>query len=410
MKIVLVTVGSRGDVQPMLALSLALQKEGHNVLLVGPPEKAEWAGEYECPFHPLGNNLTAFIDSMSRVHTTGAALGFVAYMYKEMMAQFDVLPQIITGADLVVGASLTFALSSVSEHLGIPYRFIAFCPQILPSGYHPFPAFKTQKLPQWYNRMTWWFRRNIDRFGLTRMLNKRRRNLGLKPVKDAWVNVLGTHVITASDKEIVKIPEDLEIQATQTGYLHFHQAEVHDSALERFLESGPPPLYAGFGSMPKPDQTKNVATIVEAARMASQRVVINKFWDEPSEYTDAEDVFFIKGYPHLDLFPRMSAVIHHGGAGTTATTAISGVPQIIVPHILDQYYWGYHIFQSGLGPRPIWRARLTSQRLASAISECLSNEQFRMRAELVSMQIKKRNSLSVTVQEILKTQDLPLFT
>ncbi len=180
MKIVLVTVGSRGDVQPMLALSLSLQNEGHNVLLVGPPEKAEWAGEYGCPFHPLGNNLTVFIDSMSRVHSMGAALRFVTYMYKEMMAQFDVLPQIIAGADLVVGASLAFALSSVAEYLGIPYRFIAFCPQILPSASHPFPAFKTQGLPRWYNRMTWWIRRNIDRLGLTRMLNKRRRNLSLK--------------------------------------------------------------------------------------------------------------------------------------------------------------------------------------------------------------------------------------
>jgi len=403
MKIVLVTVGSRGDVQPMLALSLAIQKEGHDVLLAGPPEKAEWANAYGCPFHPLGNNLTAFIDSMTRVHSMGAALRFVTYMYKEMMAQFDVLPQIIAGADLVVGASLTFALSSVAEHLGVPYRFIAFCPQILPSGSHPFPAFKTQGLPRWYNRMTWWIRRNIDRVGLTRMLNKRRRNLGLKPVKDAWVNVLGPHVITASDKEIVNVPEDLVIHATQTGYLHLHQEKGHDSPLERFLDSGPPPLYAGFGSMPKPDQARNVATIVKAARIARQRVVIAKFWDEPSEFGDAEDVFFIKGYPHLDLFPRMSAVIHHGGAGTTATTAISGVPQIIVPHILDQYYWGYHILKSGLGPRPIWRARLTSRRLASAISECLFNEQFRMKAELVSMQIRQRNSLSMTVQEILKT-------
>jgi UDP:flavonoid glycosyltransferase YjiC (YdhE family) len=402
MKIALVTVGSRGDVQPMLALSLALQQEGHDVLLVGPPEKAEWAVEYGCPYHPLGSNLTAFIDSMSHVHTKGAALRFVAYMYKEMMAQFDILPGIISGADLVVGASLAFALSSVAEHQGIPYRFIAFCPQILPSGSHPFPAFKTQGLPRWTNRMTWWVRRVIDRIGLTRMLNKRRRNLGLKTVKDAWVNVLGAHVIVASDEEIVKVPGDSETQATQTGYLHLGQEKVYDGALERFLESGPPPLYAGFGSMPRPDQAKNVALIVEAARMARQRVVIAKFWEGPVDYSDAEDVFFIKGYPHLELFPRMRAVIHHGGAGTTATTAVSGVPQIIVPHILDQYYWGYHIFQSGLGPRPIWRARLTRQRLSSAIHECLSNEPFRMRAERVSGQIRKRNSLGLTVREILR--------
>jgi UDP:flavonoid glycosyltransferase YjiC (YdhE family) len=410
MKIVLVTVGSRGDVQPMLALSLALQKEGHEVLLAGPPEKAQWAKEYGCAFHPVGNNLTAFIDSMSRVHTLGAALRFVSYMYKEMMAQFDVLPRMVSGADLVVGASLVLALSSVAEHLSIPYRFVAFCPQILPSGSHPFPAFKTQWLPGWTNRMTWRLRRTVDRLGLTRMLNKRRREFGLKPVSDAWVHVLGNRAIVASDREVVRLPEDLEIRASQTGYLHLHQREVYDEALEIFLKAGSPPFYAGFGSMPMPDQSRNVALIVAAARMVGQRVVISKFWEGPNEYADAEDVLFIKGFPHLDLFPRMMAVVHHGGAGTTATTAISGVPQIIVPHILDQYYWGHHIFQSGLGPKPIRRARLTPQRLASAIGACLSNEQFRVRAERVAGQIRQRDSLGLTVQEILKTQDLSVNT
>ena len=76
----------------------------------------------------------------------------------------------------------------------------------------------------------------------------------------------------------------------------------------------------------------------------------------------------------------MAAVIHHGGAGTTATTAISGVPQIIVPHLLDQYYWGNQIYQAQLGPKPIWRAGLTSGKLAAAIRECLSNEQIRQKA------------------------------
>jgi len=100
----------------------------------------------------------------------------------------------------------------------------------------------------------------------------------------------------------------------------------------------------------------------------------------------------------------MAAVIHHGGAGTTASTAISGVPQIIVPHILDQYYWGHQIYQSKLGPKPIWRSQLTAKKLAAAIRECLSNQQIRKRAKEASEAIREKNSLEITVREILKSR------
>jgi UDP:flavonoid glycosyltransferase YjiC (YdhE family) len=97
----------------------------------------------------------------------------------------------------------------------------------------------------------------------------------------------------------------------------------------------------------------------------------------------------------------MAAVIHHGGAGTTASSAISGVPQIIVPHILDQYYWGNQIFQSKLGPSPIWRSELTSKKLAAAIRECLSNERIRQNARKALGIIQQQDSLEFTVSEVL---------
>ena len=153
--------------------------------------------------------------------------------------------------------------------------------------------------------------------------------------------------------------------------------------------------------MPRRDQIRNTAVIVEAARLSGQRVVISKFWDEPADFSNSDDIFFIRKYPHLKLFPKMAAVIHHGGAGTTATTAISGVPQIIVPHLLDQYYWGNQVYQSQLGPRPIWRSQLTSRKLAAAIQECLSHEQIRQKAMAAAGIINQQDSLEITVREIL---------
>ncbi len=405
MKIVLATFGSRGDVQPMLALSLALKSKGHEVLLAAPPEKAPWAKQLGCPFLPLGSDVTAFIDDMENAHSLRSAIRFVSFLRNEINAQFDLLPKIIAGADLVIGSSLTFALSTLAESMGIAYRYIAFTPQLLPSGYHPFPAFKHQRFPKWYNRMTWRIAVILDQFNLTRLINNHRRQLGLKLIQDAWRHIMGQHVLVASDSVISKIPPDIVDQTfTQTGYMHLNQPDQHLAELDTFLEAGSPPVYAGFGSMPIRDQIRNVSVIVEAVRLSGQRAVISKFWDEPSEFSNSDDIFFITKYPHLKLFPHMAAVIHHGGAGTTASSAVSGVPQIIVPHILDQYYWGHQIYQSKLGPKPIWRSQLTAKKLAAAIRECLSNQQIRKRAKEASEAIRKKNSLEIMVREILNSR------
>jgi len=402
MKIVLATFGSRGDVQPMLALTLALQSKGHDVLLAAPPEKASWAKRLGCPFHPLGSDVTAFIDTMDNAHTFRPAIHFVKFLRKELNDQFDLFPKIISGADLLIGSSLTFALASLAESMKIAYRFIAFAPQMLPSGHHPFPAFKHQGFPNWYNRMTWRAAGMLDRCNLTRLINRRRRQLGLDSVRDAWRHILGRRVIVASDDAIAPVPPDVDRKDfTQTGYMHLNQPDQKAPELEAFLDGGPPPIYAGFGSMPMRDQIRNTAIIVAAARACGQRAVIAKFWDEASKFSDAKDIFFIRKYPHLKLFPKMAAVIHHGGAGTTATTAVSGVPQVIVPHLLDQYYWGNQIYKSQLGPRPVWRSKLTAPRLAAAIRECLTNKQMQLKARETAGIIEQQDSVALSVKEIL---------
>ena len=292
MKIVLATFGSRGDVQPMLALSLALISKGHDVLLAAPPEKAAWANQLGCPFYPLGSDVTAFIDDLDNAHSLRSVIRSISFLRNELNAQFDLLPKIIAGADLVIGSSLTFALSTLAEFMGIEYRYIAFTPQLLPSGWHPFPAFKHQRFPKWYNRMTWRIAGLLDRYNIARLINNHRRQLGLKLIKDAWRNIMGQHVIVASDSVISKVPPDVIDSAfTQTGYMHLNQADQHLPELDAFLETGPPPVYAGFGSMPIRDQIRNVSVIVEAARLSGQRVVISKFWDEPSEFSNADDIF-----------------------------------------------------------------------------------------------------------------------
>ena len=158
----------------------------------------------------------------------------------------------------------------------------------------------------------------------------------------------------------------------------------------------------GLAACPKRIKAAIFQIIVKAARSVGRRVVIAKFWEEPSEFHRSDDVFFIGKYPHLKLFPRMAAVIHHGGAGTVATSAISGIQQIVVPHFLDQYYWGSQIYRSNLGPNPIWRSRLTSRKLEVAIHEALSHKRMKQKATAISRMIDRQNSLDMAVRELLR--------
>lgn len=400
MKIFLATVGSRGDVQPMLALSLALKARGHEVLLAGPPERARWAEALACPYAPLGRDVMAFVEGARSTRTPAAALAFHRFLRGEIRQQFQELPDLIAGADLAVGASLCFGLASVAEAMKIPYRFIAFTPQLLPSGSHPCPVFKSQRLPEGINRAGWWLATSLDRLHTTRLINRYRRRLGLVPVQAANTSYLGDRVVVASDGPLAGIPSDVTLNAVQTGYMHLRQPAVDLPELERFLNEGPKPIYAGFGSMPRADRSALTPLVIEAARLAGVRVVIDGFWKAPAGTIAGKEVFPIRQYPHGALFPRMAAVVHHGGAGTTATAAASGVPQVIVPHILDQYFWGERVCRAGIGPRPLRRP--TARKLARNIHFCISNARLRRNARELRNAIGKIEGLEMTVEELLR--------
>ncbi|MBW1838239.1 MAG: hypothetical protein JRI99_15180, partial [Deltaproteobacteria bacterium] len=294
---------------------------------------------------------------------------FNLFLHREVKNQFSELPDLIRHADLVLGASLVLGLQTVAESLNIPYRFIAFAPQVLPSSEHPYPLVRRQGLPPMLNRFSWDAVRVLDRFNFQRLINQRRREFGLQPTRNVWEDLIGDHVIVASDPILANVPADVHRTYTQTGYLHLDQQGEISAEVEAFLSDGPPPLYFGFGSMPRQDQSALRPLLLEAAKSANQRVIISQLREDPNRLTGPADFCFANNLPHHLLFQRTAAVIHHGGAGTTATAARAGVPQIIVPHILDQFYWADRIHLLGLGPEPIWRSKLTGERLKAAILE-----------------------------------------
>jgi len=403
MKIVIATCGTRGDIQPLMALARALNRRGHKTLVAAPPENQVWVEDCGCAFHALGSDFTEMLSHYPQVHTLKPMISFLGILRREIRQQFSQLPDIIEGADLVLGASLCCGLHSAAESKGIPYGYVAMAPQILPSAHHPFVALKSQNLPPWLNRLSWQLARLLDRMIFTALLNSERRCLNLAPVKDILRHILGRHVIVASDAVMAEVPPDVAVDYIQTGYMHLQTNQRMPERLERFLAAGPAPIYFGFGSMSTREQETLVALIRKSVQLTGQRGILSGFRFDESRVAESENCIFVDEVPHPLLFTRLAAVVHHGGSGTTATAALAGVPQIIVPHILDQYYWGQRVLCCGLGPKPIQRSRLTAEWLSSAIKQCVCGPGYFDRASRISEEIKKQDSLGLAVDYIEKT-------
>jgi UDP:flavonoid glycosyltransferase YjiC (YdhE family) len=320
------------------------------------------------------------------------------FLRQELAIQFAQLPPIIKGADLLLGASLILAAPSVAESSGVPYGFISFCPQILPSSQHPSVLVRYHNLPPWLNLLSWRFASQLDKFTFKTIINRERSRLGLKSVSDLWPHFLGNNIIVASDPVLAPVPMDVKLNFTHVGYFHLQQKEELAPELEAFLASGPPPVYVGFGSMPDeaPDAIARLA--LKAARAIGQRIILSQGWSRLESFKTSNDCLVIDDVPNTKLFPRVSVVVHHGGSGTTATAARAGVPQIIIPHILDQYYWANRIYLTGLGPKPIPRSRLTTEGLAVRLAGTVSNKRMRKKARNVGAVIQNNDSLGKTVK------------
>jgi UDP:flavonoid glycosyltransferase YjiC (YdhE family) len=199
-------------------------------------------------------------------------------------------------------------------------------------------------------------------------------------------------------------PADLPNHIFITGYW-FLDAPPNwqpDPELINFIKSGQPPIYLGFGSMGNPVNNRDTATIVlTALAKTGQRAVLSAGWSGLGlEQKLPSAVFLLKSIPHSWLFPQMSAIVHHGGAGTTGTALSAGVPSIVIPHFGDQYFWGRCVAELGAGPEPISRKKLSAERLAQAVSIAIHDRAMNERASSIGAQIKAEEGVQQAIQII----------
>ncbi len=383
MRIAIAADGTRGDVHPMLALADRLRARGHEVVVCASPDFQADAREMGLVFHPVGLGARETLTQLAEAVVSGGLPMLRAisrYMESSLRAQFEALPEATAGARLIVAAGVQMAAASVAERHGAEYRYVAYAPEMLPSCEHAPVVLPLPHLPRWANRLAWWLLLRGCNALLRGKLTRERAALGLAPVRDVFTHILTDRPLLAADPELAPLPEDLRERVAVIGCLHPTGGAALPAKLEDFLAAGPPPVYLGFGSMTDTDPARTTRLILGAVERAGCRALISEGWAGLGREPLPESVLAIGPVSHAQLFPRLAAVVHHGGAGTTTTAARAGVPQIVVPHLFDQIYWGERIRALGLGPAPIRRTRLSAGKLEAALREALENEVIQERA------------------------------
>lgn len=351
MRVLLSTIGSRGDVQPLVALGWQLKAVGEEVRLCVPPDFQEWIEGLGMLVTPIGPELR----STGKARPSGAPL--TPEQRRQMIegtviAQFETISAAARGCDVIVGATaLQVAAPSVAEKLGVPCFFAAYCPAVLPSPHHAPPVLaalgdKPALAMADYSDL---WKQDAQRWndGWRSPINAHRASLGLSPVEDVRSYVLTARPWLAADQTLGPWPDPQNHAVFQTGAWILPDERPLAAELEAFLGAGEPPIYFGFGSIRAPTDVSRV--MIESARALGRRAILFRGWAELSLPDHEPDCLAIGEVNQQVLFPRVAAVVHHGGAGTTTAAARAGAPQVVIPQHYDQHYWAQRVQHLGIG-------------------------------------------------------------
>ncbi|MFD2420203.1 glycosyltransferase [Amycolatopsis pigmentata] len=315
--------GTRGDVEPLVALALKLRELGAEVRMIAPPDYVERLAEVEVPLVRIGPAVR------KGARGKGLAPGAPELADAMIAEQFDKIQVAAEGCDAVVATGLqtsAVAARSVAEKRDIPYHYTFYCPTYLPSerDQHNEGAFRL--------------------FGGA--LNSRRAALGLPPVEKVFDYGFGDRPFLAADETLAPLGRT-DFDVVQTGAWILPDERPLSAELEAFLEAGPPPVYVSYGSGPAPADAAKVA--IEAIRAEGHRVILAHGWADLALIDDGDDCLAVGEVNQQVLFGRVAAVVHHGGAGTTTVATRAGVPQVVVPQKADQPYFARRVAELGIG-------------------------------------------------------------
>jgi sterol 3beta-glucosyltransferase len=414
MRITIAAIGSRGDIQPYIALGAGLQRAGYDVSLSAPAMFRELISAYGLPHLPIRVNPQRIMEhpSMQAASRSGNPFRLVRSMFREG------LPLIRTyleeayancqECDAVILTAIPYGAFDAAEKRNIPFVQAGLGP-VYPTAAFPMIGLNLPNLRIGFiNRFTyglmdqafWQFFRPFQN-------TWRKGKLGLPPLPlggPAGKIRKNAPTVLGYSPSVVPSPADWPPAVHATGYWFLDEPPGwHPPAgLKAFLDAGPAPVYVGFGSMPDKDARQMTQLILDALRIYGQRCVLLSGWSGLGREQLPETVFPVDSVPHSWLFPRMAAVVHHGGAGTTAAGLRSGVPSILTPYAADQFLWAREVERLGVGPKSVSYHALTAGKLAEMIRRALTDQGMRERAAAFGRRMEAEHGVDTAVEYISK--------
>ena len=394
MRIAILAFGSRGDVQPYIALGVGLKKAGHEIRLVTHQNFEGLVKSYGLEFWSVTGNVQEIAESeeMKKLLEKGnfiAITRHTAKLAQEAAIQWakDSLVA-CQGVDLLVAGMGGLNIGvGLAEKLGLPF-LQAYVVPFTPTAAFPaalFPQSLT-RLGGGFNRLSHHLMRQIMWQGFRAADNQARKQvLGLAnapfwgPYHSRQIQPYP--ILYGFSPSVIARPADWDAKTHVTGYWFLDSAEdwTPPTALVDFLQAGPPPVYIGFGSMGSRNPEETAEIVLNAIQSSQQRAILMTGWGGLRQEKLPANVFMVDSIPHAWLFSQVAAVVHHGGAGTTAAGLRAGVPSLIIPFFGDQPFWGHIIAELGVGPQPILRKKLTAEQLARAIQTMRKDPAMRQR-------------------------------
>lgn len=416
MRVSIHTLGTRGDIQPYLALARGLIDAGHEVSLAAPRQFESWIHSLNVPFHALpGEFLDLLNTPEGKAAVAGGSGGFGAG-FKLLKHVKPLMNQLFSeewaasrdfNPDLIVYHPKALAAPHIAEHLKRPAILASPLPGFTPTREFASPLLPFRSLGP-LNRLSHSLMANLGEQLFKRTIhNWRRETLGTEPNRVRAPTPYRT--IYAYSPTVVPRPADWADDVLVSGYWFLdEQADWQPSAeLAQFLSEGPPPVYVGFGSMPSADPVAQTSLVLEALAMSNHRGLLVSGGGAFDRSRLPPSVHVLESAPHAQLFPRVQAVVHHGGAGTTAAGLRAGKPSVICPFFGDQPFWGDRAMELGAAPPPIAHKKLTAAKLANSIREATENPSYREAAEKLAESIRKEEGVASAIHFIERTRTSP---
>ena len=408
----ILALGSYGDVLPIATLGKALKVAGHDVRFATFENFEKMAVQHELDFHPIRGDSQAILSAGSGRALTESGQNFMRAWWAAMQSfggfgdsiAHDLSPLLGGGTDIIINQMPAGLYGyDLAEKLSVPMMMAAVMPMNR-TRYFPMLAFPPllAQLPG-YNAVSYrileqlmwqWFRPAVNRW--------RKETLGLpKQSFGGYFREVGTAsipILNGFSSQVVPRPPDWGGDVHMTGYWFPEEENWQPPAdLLAFIEGGLPPVFIGFGSMSVRDPEGTTAVILEALKQSGLRGILHAGWAGIGNNDLPDRVFKIDYAPYGWLFPKMAAVVHHGGSGTTAFGLRAGIPSLIVPFLFDQFYWGRRVFALGAGPKPIPFRKLSVARLAEALTLATTDGLMRERALMLGEKIRAENGIKKAV-------------